>query len=232
VRCERHRSQPSHVANRVVLAGPDPGTRRAVVLGPSGYCPITVIAKVCDVRMRVLARTLSPARKGLIVAVAAYLAVLLGLVLTGEGTRAAQWVVAGGFAVLAGGLPWMLVALCADYVVNPAAWRRTVVVEGVAASESYTVPPHPSDESFVLHRVYEFTTLHGETRRAVSRARFRESPDGRVGIRYDPRHPTDIWPARVAFSTAAAGTVLAALTLTAAVFALGGAVGFGMATFS
>ncbi|GAA1955836.1 hypothetical protein [Catenulispora subtropica] len=183
-------------------------------------------------RMRVLARTLSPARKGLIVAIAAYLAVLLALLLTGQGTRAALWVVTGGFTVLAGGLPWMLLALCTDYVVNPAAWRRTIVVEGVAASESYTVPPHPSDESYVLHRVYEFTTLHGETRRVGSRATFRESPDGRVGIRYDPRHPTDIWPARVALSTLATGTVLAVLMLTAAVFALGGAIGFGTATFT
>ena len=190
-----------------------------------------MIAKVCDVRMRVLARTLSPARKGLIVAAAVYLTVLLGLLAVGQGTRAALWVVAGGFGMLAGGLPWMLLALCTDYVVNPAVWHRTVVVEGVVTSEGYTVPPHPLDESFVLHRVYEFTTLHGERRRAGSRATFRESADGKVGIRYDPRHPTSIWPARVAPSTAAAGTVLALLMLTAAVFALGGAVGFAMATF-
>jgi hypothetical protein len=168
----------------------------------------------------------------LIVAVATHCAVLLGLLLSGQGTRAALWMVTGGFAVLAAGLPWMLLSLCSDYVVNPAAWHRTVVADGVAASESYTVPPHPSDESYVLHRVYEFTTLKGETRRAGSRARFRETPDGRVGIRYDPRRPTDIWPARVALSTTAAGTVLTLLMLTAAGFALGGAVGFGAATFS
>lgn len=206
--------------------------RRAMALLKSGYCPAPVIAKVCDVRMRVLARTLSPARKGLIVAAAAYCSVLLGLLLAGQGTRAALWVVTGGFALLAGGLPWMLLALCTDYVVNPAAWHRTIVVDGVATSESYTVPPHPSDESFVLHRVYEFTTLHGEKRRAGSRATFRESPDGKVGIRYDPRHPTNIWPARVAPTTAAAGAVLAVLMLTAAAFALGGALGFGVATFT
>ena len=91
--------------------------------------------------MRVLARTLSPARKALIVAVATHCAVLLGLLLSGQGTRAALWVVTGGFAVLAAGLPWMLLSLCADYIVNPAAWRRTVVAEGVAASESYTCRP-------------------------------------------------------------------------------------------
>ncbi|GAA2052968.1 hypothetical protein GCM10009839_70840 [Catenulispora yoronensis] len=183
-------------------------------------------------RMRVLARTLSPARKGLIVAVATYLAMLLAFLVSGQGTRAALWLVTGGFGLLAGGLPWMLLALCRDYVVNPAALWRTVVVEGVATSEGYTVPPHPSDESFVLHRVYEFTTLHGEKRRAGSRATFRETPEGKVGIRYDPRRPTDIWPARVAPATAAAGVVLAVLMLTAAMFALSGAVGFGTATFT
>jgi hypothetical protein len=209
-----------------------PGAWRTLALPKSVYDPAPVIAKVCDVRMRVLARTLSPARKALIVAAAAHLAVLLGLLLAGQGTRAALWLVTGGFATLAAGLPWMLVALCTDYVVNPAAWRRTIVVEGIATTEGYTVPPHPSDESYVLHRVYEFTTLHGEKRRAGSRATFPESPDGKVGIRYDPRRPTDIWPARVAPSTAAAGAVLAVLMLTAAAFALGGALGFGEATFT
>ncbi|MBW8803462.1 MAG: hypothetical protein JF587_06325 [Catenulisporales bacterium] len=184
-------------------------------------------------RIRVLARaTSSPARKGLVAAVAVYATVLLGLLVAGEGTRAALWLVTGGFAVLAGGLPWMLLALCTDYVVDPAAWRRTVVVEGFATSESYAVPPHPADESYVLHRVYEFRTLHGDLRRAASRARFPESPDGTVGIRYDPRRPSRIWPARVAPGTAAAGAVLAVLTLAAAAFALTGALGFGIATFT
>lgn len=188
---------------------------------------------VCDVRIRVLARaTSSPARKGLTTAAAAHATVLIALLAAGQGARAALWVVTGGFAVLAGGLPWMLLALCTDYVVDPAAWRRTVVVEGVATSESYAVPPHPADESYVLHRVYEFRTLHGEIRRAASRARFPEAPDGRVGIRYDPRRPTHIWPARVAPGTAAAGAVLAVLMLVAATFALTGALGFGIATFT
>lgn len=188
---------------------------------------------VCDVRIRVLARrNLSPARKGLIAAAAAYAAVLLVLAATGQGTRAALWVVTGGFTVLAGGLPWMLLALCTDYVVDPTAWRRTVVVEGVATSEGYTVPPHPQDESFVPTRVYEFKTVHGETRRAGSRATFRTAADGKVGIRYDPEHPTNIWPARVAPATAAAGAVVAVLMLIAAAFALGGAIGFGFATFT
>ncbi|WP_194907870.1 DUF3592 domain-containing protein [Catenulispora rubra] len=184
-------------------------------------------------RSRVPARmTLSPARKGLIAMAAAHLATLAGLLIAGQWDRASLWVVAGGFGVLAVGLPWMLVALCVDYVVDPAAWRRTVVVEGFATSAGYTVPPHPSDESYVLHRVYEFTTLRGETRRAGSRATFPEAPDGRIRLRYDPRHPSRIWPARIAPGTAAAGAVVAVLMLTAAAFALAGAVGFGLQTWA
>ncbi|MFL6112770.1 MAG: hypothetical protein ACJ786_15665 [Catenulispora sp.] len=184
-------------------------------------------------RIRVLARaTSSPARKGLTTIAAGYATVLLGLLAAGQGTRAAMWLVTGGFGILAGGLPWMLLALCTDYVVDPAAWHRTVVVEGFATSESYAVPPHPADESYVLHRVYEFRTLHGDLRRAASRARFPESPDGRIGIRYDPRRPTRIWPARVTPGTAAAGTVIAVLMLMATAFALTGALGFGIATFT
>jgi len=176
--------------------------------------------------------TLSPARKGLIAVGAAYLVALLGLLVAGQWERAALWVVAAGFAVLAAGLPWMLVALCVDYVVDPAAWRRTVVVEGFATSESYTVPPHPSDESYVLHRVYEFTTLRGEKRRAGSRATFPEAPDGRIRLRYDPRRPSRIWPARIAPGTAAAGLVVVVLMLTAAGFAAAGFVGFGVSTWA
>jgi hypothetical protein len=176
--------------------------------------------------------TLSPARKGLIAVAAAYLLMFVGLLAAREWDRAARWVVAAGFAVLAGGLPWMLVALCTDYIVDPTAWRRTVVVEGVATSAGYTVPPHPSDESYVPHRVYEFKTLRGETRRAGSRATFPESPDGKVPIRYDPAHPTRIWPARIAPATVAAGVVIAVLMLAAAAFALAGAVGFGVATWT
>jgi hypothetical protein len=176
--------------------------------------------------------TLSPARKGLIAAGAVYLLTFVGLLAAGEWDRAARWAVAAGFGVLAGGLPWMLVSLCADYVVDPAAWRRTVVVEGVATSEGYTVPPHPSDESYVLHRVYEFKTLRGETRRAGSRASFPVSPDGTVPIRYDPVHPTRIWPARIAPATVAAGAVIAVLMLAAAACALAGAVGFAFATWT
>jgi hypothetical protein len=116
--------------------------------------------------------------------------------------------------------------------VDPAAWHRTVVVEGFATSEGYTVPPHPSDESYVLHRVYEFTTLRGEIRRAGSRATFPESPDGRIRLRYDPRRPSRIWPARIAPGTAAAGAVIAVLMLTAAAFAWAGAIGFGLSTWT
>jgi hypothetical protein len=176
--------------------------------------------------------TLSPARKGLSAVAAAHLAALVGLVAAGQWDRAALWVVAGGFGVLAVGLPWMLMALCVDYVVDPAAWRRTVVVDGFATSEGYTVPPHPSDESYVLHRVYEFTTLRGETRRAGSRAAFPEAQDGRIRLRYDPRRPSRIWPARIAPGTAAAGAVFAVLMLTAAAFALAGAVGIGLSSFT
>lgn len=184
-------------------------------------------------RSRVPARvTLSPARKGLIAAVAAHLVALVGLLVAAQWDRAALWVVAGGFAVLAVGLPWMLMALCVDYVGDPAAWRRTVVVDGFATSEGYTVPPHPSDESYVLHRVYEFTTLRGETRRAGSRATFPEAPDGRIRLRYDPRRPTRIWPARIAPGTAAAGAVVTVLMLTAAAFALAGAIGFGLSSWT
>lgn len=162
----------------------------------------------------------------------AHLLVLAGLLVAGQWDRAAAWVVAGGFGVLAVGLPWMLVALCVDYVGDPVAWRRTVVVDGFATSEGYTVPPHPSDESYVLHRVYEFTTLRGETRRAGSRATFPEAPDGRIRLRYDPRHPTRIWPARVAPATVAAGVVITVLMLTAAAFAWAGAIGFAVSTWT
>ena len=163
---------------------------------------------------------------------AVYLVALLGLVVAGQWGRVALWVVTAGFGVLAVGLPWMLVALCVDYVGDPAAWRRTVVVDGFVTSEGYTVPPHPSDQSYVLHRVYEFTTLRGETRRAGSRATFPEAPDGRIRLRYDPRRPSRIWPARIAARTAAAGAVISVLMLTAAAFALAGAVGFGMSTWT
>ncbi|WP_194895507.1 DUF3592 domain-containing protein [Catenulispora pinisilvae] len=184
-------------------------------------------------RSRVPARvTLSPARKGLIAVGAAYLVTLVGLLGFEEWDRAACWVVAAGFGVLAAGLPWMLLALCVDYIADPVAWRRTVVVEGFVTSEGYTVPPHPGDQSYVLHRVYEFTTLRGERRRAGSRAMFPETADGRIRLRYDPRRPGRIWPARVAPRTAAAGSVVAVLMLTAAVFALAGAIGFGMSTWN
>lgn len=176
--------------------------------------------------------TLSPARKGLIAVAAAHLVVLGGLLLSGAWDRAALWVVAGGFGVLAVGLPWMLVALCVDYIGDPAAWRRTVVVDGVKSSEGYAVPPHPSDESYVLYRVYEFTTTRGEKRRASSRATFPETPDGRIRLRYDPRSPGRIWPARIATTTAAAGVIVAVLMLTAAAFALAGAIGFGSSTWT
>ena len=176
--------------------------------------------------------TLSPARKGFIAAAAVHLLALLGLLVAAQWDRAALWVVAGGFGVLAVGLPWMLMALCLDYVGDPAAWRRTVVVEGFATSEGYTVPPHPSDESYVLQRVYEFTTLRGETRRAGSRATFPEAPDGRIRLRYDPRRPSRIWPARVAPGTALAGAVITVLMLTAAAFALAGAIGFGLSSWT
>lgn len=175
---------------------------------------------------------LSPARKGFIAAAGAHLLTLLGLLVAAQWDRAALWVVAGGFGVLAVGLPWMLVALCVDYVGDPTAWRRTVVVDGFATSEGYAVPPHPSDESYVLHRVYEFTTLRGEIRRAGSRATFPEGPDGRIRLRYDPRRPTRIWPARIAPSTAAAGVVIAVLMLTAAAFACAGAIGFAVSTWA
>ena len=175
---------------------------------------------------------LSPARKGLIAVAAVYLVALLGLVVAGQWERVAKWVVTAGFGVLAVGLPWMLVALCVDYVGDPAAWRRTVVVDGFATSEGYTVPPHPSDESYVLHRVYEFTTLRGETRRAGSRATFPEAQDGRISLRYDPRHPSRIWPARIAPRTAAAAAVVTVLMLIAAAFALAGAIGFGLSTWT
>ena len=174
---------------------------------------------------------MSPARKGLIAVVAAYLAALLGLLVDARWEGAALWVVAGGFGVLAVGLPWMLLLLCVDYVCDPVVWRRTVVVEGVATSEGYTVPPHPSDQSYVPHRVYEFTTLRGEKRRAGSRATFPEAPDGRIRLRYDPRQPTRIWPARIAPGTAAAGAVITVLMLTAAAFALAGAIGFGLSSW-
>jgi hypothetical protein len=176
--------------------------------------------------------TLSPARKGLIAVAAVYLVALFGLVVFGQWDRVAMWVVAAGFGVLAAGLPWMLVALCLDYVGDPAAWRRTVVVDGFATSEGYTVPPHPSDESFVMQRVYEFRTLRGEIRRAGSRATFPEAPDGHIRLRYDPRHPSRIWPARVPLRTVAAGAVITVLMLTAAVFALAGAIGFGLSTWT
>lgn len=176
--------------------------------------------------------TLTPARKGLSAVAAVYLVALLGLVVAGQWDRVAMWVVTAGFAVLGVGLPWMLVALCLDYVGDPAVWRRTVVVDGFATSEGFTVPPHPSDENFVLHRVYEFRTLRGETRRAGSRATFPEAPDGRIRLRYDPRRPGRIWPARIAPRTAAAAAVVTVLTLTAAVFALAGAIGFGLSTWT
>ena len=176
--------------------------------------------------------TLSPARKGLIAVGVVYLLALLGLVLFGQWDRVALWVVAAGFGVLAVGLPWMLVALCVEYVGDPAAWRRTVVVDGFATGEGYTVPPHPSDQSYVLHRVYEFKTLRGETRRAGSRATFPEAPDGRIRLRYDPRRPSRIWPARVAPRTAAAAAVVTVLMLTAAAFASAGAIGFGLSTWT
>ena len=175
---------------------------------------------------------LSPARKVLIAVGAVYLVALLGLLVTSSWDRAALWVVTAGFGVLAVGLPWMLVALCVDYVADPTAWHRTVVVEGFVTREGYAVPPHPSDESYVLHRVYEFTTLRGEIRRAGSRATFPESPDGRIRLRYDPRRPSRIWPARIAPGTAAAGVVIAVLMLTAALFALAGAIRFGVSTWT
>ena len=176
--------------------------------------------------------TLSPARKGLVAVAAAHLAALGGLLLFGAWDRAALWVVAGGFGVLAVGLPWMLIALCVDYIGDPAAWRRTVVVDGFKTSEGYAVPPHPADASYVLQRVYEFTTTRGEIRRASSRATFPETPDGRIRLRYDPRRPGRIWPARIAPTTAATAAVVAVLMLTAAAFALAGAIGFGSSTWT
>jgi hypothetical protein len=176
--------------------------------------------------------TLSPVRKGLIAVAAAYAVALGGLLLAGEWDRAALWVVAGGFGVLAAGLPWMLVALCVDYVGDPVAWRRTVVVEGFETSAGFAVPPHPAEAGYVPHPVYEFKTERGETRRASSRATFPESPDGRIRLRYDPRQPGRIWPARVAPGTAAAGAVVTVLMLTAAAFALAGLIGFGTSTWN
>lgn len=176
--------------------------------------------------------TLSPVRKGLIAVAAAYGVALGGLLLAGEWDRAALWVVAGGFGVLAVGLPWMLVALCVDYVGDPVSWRRTVVVEGFETRAGYAVSPHPSDASFAPHPVYEFRTERGETRRASSRATFPQAPDGRIRLRYDPRHPGRIWPARIAPGTAAAGALISVLMLTAAAFALAGFIGFGTSTWN
>ena len=177
--------------------------------------------------------TLSPARKGLIAVAAVYLVTLLGLVVTEQWDRIAKWVVTAGFGVLAVGLPWMLMALCVDYVGDPAAWRRTVVVDGFATSEGYTVPPHPVRRKLCpapclrVHR-----RCAGRPAAPASRATFPEAQDGRISLRYDPRHPSRIWPARIAPRTAAAAAVVTVLMLTAAAFALAGAIGFGLSTWT